>query len=526
MPQNALQEYARTAALQQQTAASAQEMQQRQQLAPGALQQQSQQTQAQQMQIDQQKLDLQDAQNAHKLGPQFLQKDDSGKITGFDNEGYYNALIGTGMNPAKVNQLRMQNVTYQQNLQKLGKDQLDLQNEKNDNAYQIIEPLRQAANDPKADVAHVNSTWQAVVPKLLALGLRPQDIPASFQTPQEAAGKIQDFENELGQHKQMLADAKTGAETAQNAAKAVSETKQAIPELGIVLDKATGQTTPLQGANGMMTPAMMESKYVALAQKKDQGQALSPDDQSWMKGYEKYKALVPTANFNLQNSGAAADAGGNPSQIAQALADNRMKWSEAVSPRTPQSVKNAIMAQVFKLNPNFDTSEFGLEADSAKKARSGAWSDTRLGYNTALDHADQLLSAADALKNGDTQKLNQLKNYFSTQFGSPDVTNFQAIANAYNHEVTSVVSKGHITDAEVAQGHATLPDNASPEQIRGVVNAYKNLMTSKRDELDKIIKAGAGSKANAMLNTQSGGGKPNPTQPGAFSWDAMPKHTP
>ena len=209
MPQNALQEYARTAQLQQQTAASAQEMQQRQQLQPGALQQQSQQTQAQQMQLQQQQLDLQDAQNAHKLGPQFLQKDDSGKITGFDNEGYYNALIGTGMNPAKVNQLRMQNVTYQQNLQKLGKDQLDLQNEKNDNAYQIVEPLRQAANDPKADAGHVNQVWQSIAPQLLKLGLNPAELPASFATPQEAAQKLQDFETELGQHKQMLADAKT-----------------------------------------------------------------------------------------------------------------------------------------------------------------------------------------------------------------------------------------------------------------------------------------------------------------------------
>jgi hypothetical protein len=39
------------------------------------------------------------------------------------------------------------------------------------------------------------------------------------------------------------------------------------------------------------------------------------------------------------------------------------------------------------------------------------------------------------------------------------------IANAYNHEVTSVVAKGHITDAEVATGHATLPDTASPAGI-------------------------------------------------------------
>jgi hypothetical protein len=307
-----------------------------------------------------------------------------------------------------------------------------------------------------------------------------------------------------------VAEAEKDRETSAKETEANAKNVEAIPALGVSFNKTTGQTTPIAGAGGMMSPEMMQAKYVALQQKQNSGQALSKDDAAWSKGYEHMKTLVPVANFNLQNSGAAADNNGNPSQIAQALANNQMKWSEAVSPRTPQSVKNAIMSQVYKLNPHYDTSEFGLEADAAKKARSGAWSDTRLGYNTALDHADQLLSAAGALKNGDTQKLNQLKNYFSTQFGSPDVTNFQAIANAYNHEVTSVISKGHITDAEVAQGHATLPDNASPEQILGVVSAYKNLMTSKRDELDKIIKAGAGSKANSVINTQAGSGN----QPG------------
>ena len=279
-----------------------------------------------------------------------------------------------------------------------------------------------------------------------------------------------------------------------------------FPTLGVALNTQTGETKNVAGAAGVMSPQMMEGKYVALLQKQNSGQPLQKDDAAFVKSYEHMKSLVPIANFNLQNSGAAADAGGNPSQIAQAIASNRMKWTEAVSPRTPQSVKNSIMSQVFKLNPNYDTSEFGLETDAAKKARSGAWADTRVAYNTAIDHADQLLKAADALGNGDQKTLNSLKNVFKTQFGSPDVTNFDAIANAYNHEVTSVVSKGHITDAEVAAGHATLPDNASPDQIKGVAAAYKNLMSSKRDELDKVIKAGAGNKADTTLGVKAGAG--------------------
>jgi hypothetical protein len=217
------------------------------------------------------------------------------------------------------------------------------------------------------------------------------------------------------------------------------------------------------------------------------------------------------ARLDVQNSGAAADSGGQPSQVAQAIANGQMSWKDAVSMRTPMATKNAILDQVFKLNPSFDTAEFGLEKGVAQKARSGAWADTRLAYNTALDHSQQLLGALNALGNGDVKKLNSLKNYFSTQFGSPDVSNYQAIANAYNHEVTQVVSKGHITDSEVAQGAGVLPANASPQQIRGVVTTYNNLMKSKRDELDKIIRSGAGTKANSVINQDSGSTSPPQT---------------
>jgi hypothetical protein len=301
----------------------------------------------------------------------------------------------------------------------------------------------------------------------------------------------------------VAAQAKTEAET-KHAAAQTAESQQKTIEAAANTAKTQVETQNMQQG---LTPALMEARYIRLQALKSQGHALNADDAAFVKGYEKNKTLVPVANFNLQNSGAAADNNGNPSQIAQALAENRMKWSEAVSPRTPQSTKNAIMAQVYKINPNYDTSEFGLESDAAKKARSGAWADTRIAYNTAIDHADQLLTASKALQNGDVQKLNQLKNYFSTQFGSPDATTAQAIANAYNHEVTSVVAKGHMTDAEVAQGHGVLDVNkSSPEQIAGVAQAYKNLMSSKRDELDKIIKAGAGNKANGVVNVESKGG--------------------
>lgn len=289
------------------------------------------------------------------------------------------------------------------------------------------------------------------------------------------------YEKDLQSHSAIVDETKKKAETEQ--ATQVAAAKKA--------ESLWYQQHPEAGAPGVPQEAVSQADWLA----KNPGK--TPSD------YTAWKAkLVPAYNFQLQNQGAAADQNGQPSEIAKAIASGQMAWKDAVSMRTPMKVKNDILQQVYKINPNFDTAEFGLEQDAAKKARSGAWADTRLAYNTALDHSDLLLKAADALQNNaPLRTMNSLANAFKTEFGWSGRITYDAIANAYNHEVGSVVSKGHITDKEVETGHATLPDNANVQTIRDVVNSYKSLMTSKRDELDKIIKAGAGNKANATIAT-------------------------
>lgn len=328
-----------------------------------------------------------------------------------------------------------------------------------------------------------------------------QQIQASTD-PAALRSQIHMVANSFKGQKAIADEAKAAADLAKTEQDTREKQWQKFESLGMLVNTETGEVKTPGGQ--MMTPAMIESKYLSLQQAKNQGVPISQPDQAWVKGYEHMKTLTPAYNFALQNGGATGTPG-QPSPLVQAIANGQMKWSEAISARTPQSVKNAMMSEVLKLKPDFDTAEFGLETAAAQKARSGAWADTRVAYNTAIDHATQLETAARALKNSDVKTLNSLKNFFKTEFGSPDVPNFQAIANAYNHEVTSVISKGHITDAEVATGHAVLPDNAGLDQILGVTGAFKNLMSSKRDELDKVIKAGAGNKADKTLAVQSGG---------------------
>jgi hypothetical protein len=109
----------------------------------------------------------------------------------------------------------------------------------------------------------------------------------------------------------------------------------------------------------------------------------------------------------------------------------------------------------------------------------------KVAFNTMIDHAELLKKAATALNNRDARLFNSLKNDLKSAFGSSDLTDFNAIANAYNHEVTSVISKGHITDSEVKTGGATMPSNANLETINKVLDSYKALAKSKMKNLNK-----------------------------------------
>ena len=141
--------------------------------------------------------------------------------------------------------------------------------------------------------------------------------------------------------------------------------------------------------------------------------------------------------------------------------------------------------------------------------------DQKVAFNTAMAHADLLKQAMTALNNGDVRTLNSLKNRFKTEFGSPDVTNAQAITNAYSREITKMLSAGHMTDAEIGSSGATMPTNASPQQMLGVLDAYKNLAASKMKNLQ-------GQVATAVSASQpkKAGGAPAANGGGFAAWKA------
>ncbi len=292
----------------------------------------------------------------------------------------------------------------------------------------------------------------------------------------------------------MLADAKTAAETQQAAAKATSETKEVIPTLGIVYDKATGQTTPLQGASGMMPPAMMEAKYVALQQKKNSGQPVSKEDAAWMKGFEHYKTLVPTATVNLQAgllSGQAKDmAASYFEQTGQLPGGMR---SPAMS---AQILNQAASGPGGVPNVAQNKLQYGAATALQKSAVAGEIGKNITAYNTAITHANQLSEAAAALDNTDPRILNAIGNKIGYEFGSDKTTNFNVIKNALSGEISKVFKGGEATDAEIKAVQEPFSASNSPAQLKGAISNAIHLMNSKRDALQQQYEQGMQGKPN------------------------------
>lgn len=126
--------------------------------------------------------------------------------------------------------------------------------------------------------------------------------------------------------------------------------------------------------------------------------------------------------------------------------------------------------------------------------------DQKVAFTTAMQHADLLTAAVNALNNGDQQTLNSLKNRFAAEFGASGPVTAQVIAGAYTRETNKMLSAGHMTDSDLREIGSTLNVNRqSPGQSLGVLAAYKKLAQSKMNMLNQ-------QKQNAINQSQKGGG--------------------
>lgn len=544
---NAAAEYARAAQLSQETANSR---------AMAPLQQQStqQQIQAQQQQNQAQQMQLQEQQTMRTLSPQFVQRDANGKPTGFDTEGYYNALLGQGVSPNTVAAQRQAQVNMQKSLIGLNEDQLAYHNKLSDQAYQLIEPLRQHASDPNANVDDINQTWAGIAPQLQRLGVDPRQLPASFRTPQEMSTALGNFEAELGQHKQMLADAKTGAETAQANAKARQDAATAAHQEYINnlsanskpgdFDAQIDALVPGRDPASVQQNGFVKSQVNASLKRGDFDSAKKFLDQAFETQLQLGKELDPrvqagkvavagatAAARNAANQGApikiapgatgeAALEGMDPTTAAavRMIGDSKAKFSDFTARTTP-AYRQQLAAAVHAYNPDFDENTYQVRGAEERAITSGTQGQQLTAIATSRNHMATFKQAADALDNGNFKLANQVGNWIGTEFGSDKATNFNVAKSAFAGEVGKAFAGANVGVADRQELMDKISAASSFKQLKGYADTADELLAGKQ-------KAMRETHEKAMKN-QANFGNETPTQPatsGAFSWDNMPKH--
>lgn len=218
------------------------------------------------------------------------------------------------------------------------------------------------------------------------------------------------------------------------------------------------------------------------------------------------------------------DRGGNRIKQVSPFSLTFQRGASFAQNRPEEVVRDPNNPGVVTYAPASEAMAQGLQAPqsagtvAAKKtltsATSGPIAQQSTAFQTAIQHGQLLRTAITALSNGDQTTLNSLKNKFKAEFGVSGPITAEAIADAYGREITSVLSKGHMTDSEIGTVGRTLNVNRqSPQQSLAVIDAYTNLAQSKMNILQQQTQRGMQ-------------GKPNFPQSGANVNDLIGKYAP
>lgn len=492
--ENPLDQYARVLAIKNQATES-------------QLQQQAQQSNAIALKTQQQQ--YQDQQTLRDLAPKFSSKDKNGNGT-YDLEGLASAAEAKGVSPALTSQIRQQHYAHVEQAAKAGTAQLDLEQKHNQKRYQIIEGIK-AIDDPNER----ETAYQQGLNSLATDGADVSHLPKN--APDNKA--LEAYESQLGMHNQILTDAKSLAETNEKNASAAEKKWQKFPELGVMVNTETNEQRQVNGAQGAMTPGMMEAKYVNVQQKKALGQPLSAEDVAFTKGYEKYQAIKPSIQNYFQQGGPLAPGnaptpGGAPPAQAAALTPEQTAAKAQTAPggfvgpkgETLDSVPRAIRGEVKQvleyrradpsitargavaqpinawvsiLDDKHDATTYGNRnktlTDFEKDASTG-----ELGaVNTALGHLGELHTAAQALQGGDLPILHSIAGKLGLATGDDAASTYQSILHRVGPEMTKAYLKSGGTEGERGANEADFDIGKGQKQILSNIAESAQLLNSK-----------------------------------------------
>ena len=177
---------------------------------------------------------------------------------------------------------------------------------------------------------------------------------------------------------------------------------------------------------------------------------------------------------------------------AQMIANGQIKPLSGFAMRSPYG--QAVMSRVKELNPEYRAGDIESTIKAEKDFSTGKNGNTVRSLNVAVNHLDTLGQLSDALKNKDMNLFNKVSNIYSQQTGMPAITNFNAAKKIVADEIVKgiVGSGGGVADREEAA--RSIDAANSPEQLKGVIDTYKQLLGGQLSGLKQQYEVSTGKK--------------------------------
>lgn len=231
---------------------------------------------------------------------------------------------------------------------------------------------------------------------------------------------------------------------------------------------------------------MADSKYRFLQQKIAAGQPIQPQDQNFIKAYEKQKLLVPQTTAVIREEGYA-------NSREYPVYDSQTKTT-LMLPAAEINAANRLQPGRYSV-PGYTPEALGAK-DTTEYFTKGKGGQQLTTFNTAINHLDTLDKLADDLNNSNLQIANKAKQAWAEQTGSPAPANFAAAKNAMSGEVAAALKASGATDQEITKVGETFNRAQSPAQLKGAIQTYRTLLNSKAQNLHQQYEQGMKGKPN------------------------------
>ncbi len=165
--------------------------------------------------------------------------------------------------------------------------------------------------------------------------------------------------------------------------------------------------------------------------------------------------------------------------VAQGIANYTLAPMTSWAMRSPFG--QAVMAEVKKLNPDYDQAKYDQRKRGLVAFTTGRQGDSVRSFSVSIDHLATMEDAAKAIETGDVQVLNRVAQYVKQQFGYEAPVDFDFVKNVVGGEISKAIigGIGGVTDREEMRNAFQRAN--SPEQLAGVARYAKRLMAGQLD---------------------------------------------